>query len=208
MRYADLYAALAHAPTFRVLVSAGWFPFLELMSGEFRTLLDMQEAGFGLPEAEAALVSGFDAPRVDRMFERWMQGPHMRGKEVILRSAVNAFKAGDPVSVIKNVLTEIEGVMAETHFRVTGGRTHRIQRLLAFVVTLAEGRAGGRDTLFFPVEFGTYLRDYTYAGFSPGDAGTAGSRHAVGHGAVAGEHYTMVRALQALLTLDQLAFYF
>jgi len=38
-------------------------------------------------------------------------------------------------------------------------------------------------------------------------AGTAGSRHAVGHGAAAQESYTMPRALLAILTLDQLAFY-
>lgn len=75
------------------------------------------------------------------------------------------------------------------------------------MISLAERRAGGRDTLFFPVEFGTYLRDYTYAGFRPGAGGGAGSRHAVGHGAVPTDQYTIVRALQALLTLDQLAFY-
>lgn len=46
------------------------------------------------------------------MSERFMERPHIRDKGTILRSAVNAFKAGDPVSVIKNVLSEIEGVMA------------------------------------------------------------------------------------------------
>jgi hypothetical protein len=38
-----------------------------------------------------------------------------------------------------------------------------------------------------------------------GNGGKA--RHAVGHGAALAESYTLVRALQALLTLDQLAFY-
>jgi hypothetical protein len=37
--------------------------------------------------------------------------------------------------------------------------------------------------------------------------GQAGSRHAVGHGAAAADSYTDARALQALLTIDQLAFY-
>ncbi|MDP1948909.1 MAG: hypothetical protein Q8L77_15565 [Nitrospirota bacterium] len=37
--------------------------------------------------------------------------------------------------------------------------------------------------------------------------GTAGSRRAVGHGAAPRESYTMPRALQAILTLDQLDFY-
>lgn len=33
------------------------------------------------------------------------------------------------------------------------------------------------------------------------------SRHSVGHGAAAATAYTMERALQALLTLDQVSFY-
>jgi hypothetical protein len=60
----------------------------------------------------------------------------------------------------------------------------------------------------FPTAFAHYLRAHTFANFDPeGSPGSAGSRHAVGHGAAASDTYTMVRALQALLTLDQLAFY-
>ena len=76
------------------------------------------------------------------------------------------------------------------------------------MIEQAEKRAGGKDTLFFPVEVGKYLKDYTFGDFKAGDLGTAGSRHAVSHGAVASDQYTMTRALQALLTLDQMAFYF
>lgn len=207
MRYADMYDALAHEPTFHGLVSAGWFPFLEFVSAEFRTLLAAQESSFGLEDMEAELISKFDEVRIDRIFTRWMERPHLKAKEVILAAAMRAFKAKDPVSVIKNVLSEIEGVMSEAYFVATGERTHRIPKLVDFMISAAEKRAGGKDTLFFPVDFGRYLKDYIYAGFSPGDVRSAGSRHAVGHGAVAGEEYTMARALQAILTLDQLAFY-
>jgi hypothetical protein len=207
MRFADLYAALAHEPTFSELIKAGWFPFLELMSGEFKTLVSSQQAGFGLEDPERDLLAKFDEARLDRMFERWMEKPHLRAKGAILQPAIRAFKAGDAVSAIKNVLTEIEGVMAEAYFQVNQERTRQIKKLLDFTISIAEQRAGGKDTLFFPVEFGQYLKNFTYADYHPGDIGTAGSRHAVGHGAVAAESYTMTRALQAILTMDQLAFY-
>lgn len=207
LRYADLYAAMAHEPTFSQLVQAGWFPFLELMNGEFKALVEWQKAGFGLEDAELELLAKFDDERLDRMFTRWMERPHLKDKEAILEPAIRAFKAKDPVSVIKNILSEIEGVMSEAFFQAKEERTHRIGKLLEFIISVAEQRAGGKDTLFFPVAFGQYLKDYTYVGFQPGDAGNAGSRHAVGHGAVAGERYTMIRALQAILTMDQLAFY-
>lgn len=207
MRYADLYAALAHEPTFDSIVAAGWFPFLELTKGEFRSLLDAQEAGFELDETEQALIEKFDAERLGRMFDRWMGRSHLKSREVILRPAIQAFGAKEPVTVIKIVLSEIEGVMSDAYYEANGIRTHKIPKLLEFMMKLAEHRAGGSDTLFFPVEFGQYLKNYTYAGFNPGDIGRAGSRHAVSHGAVASDLYTMPRALQALLTLDQLAFY-
>jgi hypothetical protein len=68
--------------------------------------------------------------------------------------------------------------------------------------------SGAVGHILFPTAFAHYLKSHTFANFDPVDnRGSAGSRHAVGHGAAAAETYTMIRALQALLTLDQLAFY-
>jgi len=206
MKYAGLYAAMAHQPTFGQLVAVGWFPFLELMSGEFEKLISMCQSGFELDDDERALVEKFDETRLDRMFDRWMQRPHLKSRESILRSAVKNFKARDPVSVIKTVLTEIEGVLADAYFRAHGEHTRRLPKLLNFAVDLATEH-GGKDTLYFPAEFAVYLRDYAFADFERGSANGTASRHAVGHGALPADQYTMPRALQALLTLDQFAFY-
>ena len=110
------------------------------------------------------------------------------------------------MSVIKNVLTEIEGVLADAYFRAHGEHTRKLTKLLDFAVELAAERAG-KDTLYFPSEFAAYLRDYAFADFERGREGGVASRHAVGHGALTADQYTMPRALQALLTLDQFAFY-
>ncbi|AJC80189.1 hypothetical protein IE4803_CH03006 [Rhizobium etli bv. phaseoli str. IE4803] len=207
MRFADLYAAVANQPTFDGLVSAGWFPFLEIVGNEFKNLMSTHENGFPLKDTEHALIEKFDNPRLDRMFSRWMEKPSLKAKETILRPALNAYQAKEPVSVIKIILTEIEGVMAEAYFHVKGERTRQMKKLLAFMIDLAEERAGGKDTLFFPADFGRYLVRYTYRNFEPGDTDSGGSRHAVGHGAAPSDQYDMTRALQAILTLDQLAFY-
>lgn len=116
--------------------------------------------------------------------------------------------AKKPASVIKIILTEIEGVLNDAHKAVHGGQGAKIKDLLAFTQASAEHRAGGPDSLFFPAAFGHYLAAHTFANFDPvANTGTAGSRHAVGHGAATQDSYTMTRALQAILTLDQLAFY-
>ena len=207
MRYADRYASLAHETTFGAMVAAGWFPFLELGDSEIKDLLAAIGSDFSLNRIEEELIAAFNGNRLERLFSRWMERIHLKEREAILRPAVDAFKSSEPVAVIKIILSEIEGVMSDVYYELNGSRPYRSKVLPDFMIDLAEQRADGKDTLFFPVEFGKYLKDYTYADFGPDDVGKAGSRHAVSHGRVPGNQYTMVRALQALLTLDQIAFY-
>jgi hypothetical protein len=137
------------------------------------------------------------------MFERWMSKPHFKEKEVILQSGLRAYKGKDWVACLKVALTEVEGIIAEAYFTTNGQHARRIERLLDFAVETATKTAGGKDTLFFPVEFAQYLKHYTYAD----SAKQSASRNAVGHGRAKAEQYTQTRAIQALLTLDQFAFY-
>ncbi|WP_221989571.1 hypothetical protein [Rhizobium laguerreae] len=207
LKYRDLYDAIADENVFGRLIDAGWFPFVEILGREFRNLATQCEAGFELEEVEKKLLAAFNAQRIESMFVRWMAKPHFAGKERLLRSALNNFAAGDSIAVIKIVLTEIEGILREAYRRVQG-KGAKLKRLLEFAVQSAEAKAGQPDTLLFPAAFGHYLKSYTFADFDPvARTGNAGSRHAVGHGEADADSYTHVRALQALLTLDQLAFY-
>lgn len=207
LKYRDLYDVLAEQNVFGRLVEAGWFPFVEILGREFRELANHCEAGFELDDIEARLLTAFDARRIERMFARWMTKTHFSRKERLLRSALNNYIAGDPVAVLKIVLTEIEGILGEA-YRKVHSKGAKLNKLLEFAVESAEQKAGQPDTLLFPAAFGHYLTIHTFAEFDPtARTGMASSRHAVGHGAADADSYTQVRALQALLTLDQLAFY-
>lgn len=208
LRYRHLYQAVNDPAIFGPLLTAGWFPFVEIIAGEFRDLAAYAEAGFDIAEVEPKIIAAFDATRLGHLFERWVAKPHFAAKGGLLKEAVEAFTAQKPASAIKIILTEIEGILNDAHKLVHGGQGAKIKDLLAFAQASAEQRAGGPNTLFFPAAFAHYLATHTFANFDPvAQTGTAGSRHAVGHGAAAQDSYTMTRALQAILTLDQLAFY-
>lgn len=208
LRYRHLYQAVNDPAIFGPLLTAGWFPFVEIITGEFRDLAVYAEAGFEIAEVEPKIIAAFDATRLGHLFERWVAKPHLAAKGGLLKEALEAFTAQKPASAIKIILTEIEGILNDAHKTVHCGQGAKIKDLLAFAQASAEQRAGGPDTLFFPTAFGHYLATHTFANFDPvAQTGTAGSRHAVGHGAAAQNSYTMTRALQAILTLDQLAFY-
>lgn len=208
LRYKHLYDAISEQAFFDRLLAAGWFPFAEIITAEFMDLLHHCEAGFNVGEVEDKIIAKFDDARVQRILERWIAKPHFATKAGLLNAAISAFQNKEPVAVIKIILTEIEGILNDAHRAVHGGQGAKLKGLLAFAEASAERKAGGPNTLLFPKAFGRYLREHTFANFDPvAQTGTAGSRHAVGNGAASQESYTMQRALQAILTLDQLAFY-
>jgi hypothetical protein len=206
LKYRHIYDAIGRQEVFEKLVKAGWFPFAEIITSEFRELVQNCEAGFDLKDVEDKIIASFDEARLDRMLDRWLSKPHLAAREVVLRSAIRSFKANDPVAVTKTVLTEIEGVL-NAAYRASHHKGAKIKTLLKFAAESAERKAGDPHTLLLPEAFASYLKTRTYADFDPlAGGGDAGSRHAVGHGEAAADTYTQAAALQALLTLDQLAF--
>ena len=124
-------------------------------------------------------------------------------------AATNA-KAGDKLAVLVRaeiILTEIEGVLQDAHIGEQGLGASA-NELLTYAVNKGIEKAGDQHSLLFPVQFLRYMRDYTYAQFDPKKPQAhVMSRHSVGHGGAAPTAYTIERALQAILTLDQLNFY-
>ncbi|MET3649838.1 hypothetical protein [Phyllobacterium ifriqiyense] len=207
LKYTEIYEAIENDDLFKGLIDSGWFPFAEIMGAEFVQLSMRSEAKLDLDDVEAALTSKFDSARLEQMFARWMTKPHFAGKEKLLRSALTGFSNGDPVHVLKIALTEIEGILNDA-YRKRHGKGAKLKKLLEFAILSAEEKTGQPHSLMFPTAFARYLREYTFADFDPAARnGKAGSRHAVGHGAAESDSYTLARALQALLTVDQLAFY-
>lgn len=207
MRYREIYSAIEDRGLLDALISVGWFPFVEIIGAEVKPLLSNIEAGFDLDHFESALIQSFDVTRMEQMIQRWMTKPHYASKEKILRSAVNNYLNGDAIASIKTSVTEIEGILAEA-YQTKHGRSAKWNKLVDFAVESASKRTPGENTLMFPEAFGEYLRKHTFASFDPNaSVGTAGMRNAVGHGKAEAQSYTSARALQSLLTLDQLSFY-
>jgi hypothetical protein len=208
LRYRHLYEALANPTLLDRIIASGWFPFAEIITSEFKDILRHCEAGYDVSEIEDALLAKFDEARLQRIFERWIEKPHYAAKQTLLKAAIDAYNKSEPIAVIKILLTEIEGVLNEAYRAAHDGKGAKIKELLEFAVESAELKVGRSDTLLLPAAFTQYLAKHTFANFDPTvQAGAADSRHAVGHGAATPESYTMPHALQAILTLDQLAFY-
>lgn len=205
--YRHLYEMVENETNMDRLVGNGWFPFAEIVSNEFAEVAKHSNSGLDLSELEQKILASFDDKRIEKIFARWMSKPEFREKEKILRPAVDAYKRGESVVVLKTLLTEIEGVLQSAHRMKHGKSARNLKALFAFAAASAEERAGIGDSLLFPTSFVEYLKTHTFDHFDPDAVGNSASRHAVGHGAASADSYTQIRALQAILTLDQCAFY-
>lgn len=207
LSFRHLYEAVGNPESLDRLMAQGWFPFTEILHREFTDILVHHTGGLALDEVESSMVAQFDQARLDHMLSRWLAKPHFAVKEALLREGVEAFAQGRPIAAIKVLVTEIEGIL-NVAYRAHTGKAGKTKALLAFAIESAEKRTGGPGTLFLTTEFNRYLLNYMFASYDP-DNLTEGSvsRHLVGHGDAGSESYTLVKALQVILTLDQLAFY-
>lgn len=207
LAFQNVYEGLENQPLFGSLIAAGWFPFVEVLGGEFETLLKAYKANFNVDDETQKLIGRFDAKRIDELGKRWWKRPSLSGRKAILEPALEAFKRGDPVSCLKIVLTEIEGILQDVHIADAGKGTS-IKDLLSFAADKGVKKAGDPTSLLFPHQFLRYMSDYTYSKFdSKNPQAGVMSRHSVGHGGATASAYTQERALQAILTLDQVSFY-
>ena len=75
------------------------------------------------------------------------------------------------------------------------------------VIAKESAKEGRGTSLTLPTHFLTYLKDHLFGRFDEAAGNTPLSRNLAGHGVAAAGEYTQDRALQAILTLDQLWFF-
>lgn len=75
---------------FDKLVATGWFPFVEIITAEFKELLHHCEAGLEVAAIEETIIEKFDQKRLEHMFERWIAKPHFAAKAALLKELLCA----------------------------------------------------------------------------------------------------------------------
>jgi hypothetical protein len=205
LRFQGAYETVADKGMLDRLLADGWFPFIEILGPDFESL----RRGYledSVEAHESALLKAFTPERIDGLAAGWWRHAALADRRPILEPALEAFKRGEAVSTIKILLTEIEGVIRDAYVAALG-ETAKLTKLLDFLIERGVANSS-RTSTYFPLQFLGYLQQYTFADFDLGTgAGVSATRHGVSHGAAKAGDYTMRRALQAILTVDQIRFY-
>ena len=144
------------------------------------------------------------------MTNKWWEHPLFKGKRELLQAGIDAFLGGTKsgyINCIKTLYSEIEGIMRSLYFEDSGERTRNIQKLIDRLIALGEREVDDNQSLLLPQYFADYLVENIFKEFDPTTGVIDLSRHSALHGVALGKDYKPERALQALLTLDQIYFY-
>ena len=202
LQFEKTYAILENTPLFETLKKDGWFPFIELLPNDYTNLATLYEED----REQSDFLSQFDEARVNRISSKWFQAPIFKEKEKILGEGISAYVNGSYISCIKTLYSEIEGIIRLQYFKEKGKKP-TTNDLMEYVKEKATNRFVSKNSLSFPPHFYSYLQDQIFAGFDLSVNDVPTSRHSVNHGVLEEKGYTPERALQAILTLDQIYYF-
>ena len=206
-----VYQSLESEPLLEKMVTDGWFPFVEILGNEYKTLFETyQNDKFTYDNTVKKLLDSFNEPRLKKITDKWWENPLFEEKRELLQAGIDAFlrrTKSDYINCIKTLYSEIEGIMRSLYYQDSGERTRNIQKLIDRLIEVGERRIEDDQSLLLPQYFLNYLMESIFKEFDPTTGEVDLSRHSALHGVALGEDYTPERALQALLTLDQIYFF-
>lgn len=207
--FRDEYSVLENGPLFDSLMKDGWFPFTEMLSSDYKKLETAYRYKDDVGKYTAYMndiLSAFDKVRLDSLMSYWWRYEAFADKKELLSEAVDAFLAGKHISCIKILYSEIEGIVRLLYHKEIGKKPS-FGDLQGFIKEKATARYTDPTSLGFPLTFIEYLDKSIFAGFDLESGEVTLSRHSAEHGVAGAELYDRERALQAILTLDQIRFY-
>ena len=211
LSFQEVYHTLESEACFKEMVSDGWFPFVELLGNDYEELAAIYKNGKPTSDhAVKTLLDKFDESRLRTVTDKWWENSLFQQKQKLLQAGIDAFLGGtesDYINCIKTLYTEIEGIMRALCFKDTQKRERSTQKLIEYLITAGEQAVEDDHSLLLPRLFSVYLTEYIFKHFDLTTDMVDLSRHSIAHGAAEGKDYTSEKALQGILTLDQIYFY-
>ena len=211
LSFYHVYKVLESEAQFDEMMKDGWFPFVEILAGEYKKLSEAYQNKFDFENKIKTIIDSFDDERIKKITEKWWKNKVFSDKKSLIEAGVNAYLQNNKdgfVNCIKNLWTEVEGILRKLYYSETGkGDGVKSPDLIAHIIEKAKTKSASNYSLLLPLPFLKYLRDVVFPSFNVETGQVAMSRHTSSHGVADTQEYTKDRALQVILILDQIYFY-
>lgn len=210
LQFQYVYKVLESATQFDEMVSDGWFPFVEIIGGDYQKICKFYQNKFDFDNNMKNLIDSFDQNRIERITKKWWKNKIFKDKQPLIEAGIKAYLQNDEggfINCIKNLSSEIEGIIRIHYLGETGRGRARFSELIDYLINKGKAKSGSDYSLFLPVPFLEYLKNVFFANFDLKKGDVKLSRHSSSHGVAKPEDYQKMKALQTILTLDQVYFY-
>jgi hypothetical protein len=205
-----LYKVIENVGHFDDMRKDGWFPYVELIGVDYKELSKAYVDKLSFPQVVNKLLESFEKKRIDRISSKWWRSPIYYKKKKLLTAGLNAYLQNNEegfINCIKTLYSEIEGILRLLHVEELNKDTNSTAELTALLALKGSQRSKGKDPMLFPDFFQSFLQEYLFPRFDLIKNEVGLSRHTSGHGVAEPDAYTKLRALQAILILDQIYFF-
>ncbi len=211
LSFYHVYKVLESKTQFDEMMKDGWFPFIEILAREYKNLSEAYQNKFDFENKAKTIVDTFGEERIKKITEKWWKNQIFSDKKSLIKAGVTAYLQDNQngyVNCIKNLWTEIEGILRKLYYSETGkGDGVKSSDLISHIIEKAKIKSGSDHSLLLPLPFLKYLEDVVFTSFNVETGKVDMSRNASSHGVADAELYTKARALQLILVLDQIYFY-
>lgn len=210
LQFQDVYNVLESGIQFDEMISDGWFPFIEIIGEDYKKISEFYQNKFDFNNKMKKLIDSFDQKRIEKITNKWWNNTIFKDKQPLIEAGVKAYLQDDEsgyINCIKNLFSEIEGIIRLHHLDETGKGRVNFSNIMNHLITKGKAKSGSDYSLFLPVPFLKYLKDVFFVDFDLVKGDIKLSRHSSSHGVAKPEDYKKLKALQTILTLDQVYFY-
>ena len=188
----------------RLYTLRGWFPFQRILGEEFENLynniIKFSNEKLNLPYLQ--IIKAFDNQRLNEMLSDWKKVEVLPYKQ--LEIGLKHYQNQDPFNSIHVLIPYIEGIVRNTldnklKSMNQSAISEKISEDLKRTLHTTE------DNTLYINAFKAYLENTWHPNFSNGLSYPI-TRNTVSHGINKHEEFTMEKALQLILTIDQLSY--
>lgn len=205
LSFEKIYRAFEYPTTLDQMREDGWFPFIQLVSGDFETLSTFYKDKDKFAGNIERFVSGFDEGRINSFINHWWSNDVFEDKQQIIESGIKDYLEGNYIACIHTLYPQIEGIFQISYAKEKKPKKYvKLGELVDYVKEKAKTKFVTKDSLGFPDAFIDYLKEVVFKDFDLRVDQIDLSRGSVVHGVTKPEYCTKMRALQAILILDQI----
>jgi len=183
---------------------SGWFPFNRIRGNQFNAISNEIQKGHSIEGLEKSIADSFSHEIIREIKDSWMKNKVFSKHKSLFDEGIDAYLEGKYISAIHILYPRIEGIM---RFLYRGNKKFPTSHDILEELVNRTKEENVWLSFQFPDDFKDYIESFYFKGFDVKENRINLSRHSLGHGTTNENEFTRIRAIQAILILDQISWY-